>query len=215
MTRDRWAKRVGQLLAREYAITPDDAGLDQAVLDRHYDERSDPADFVRWFAAKFDLISKSELGLRRSAVVMSRVQPVFRFHRPRNRPPHPDPLPRGERGRGGTVSGTGLRRWRVADARERKQNLQPSAHSRARGISLFNNIRPFFNHICRACEGWIPACAGMSGGWSSVLSTKLRRRFRFRLAAGQEQAALPVSTWCRGCRRPPTCGLPSASAGSR
>jgi hypothetical protein len=61
MTRDRWAKRVGKLLEREYAVTPDDVGLDQEVLDRHYDERSDPADFVRWFAAKFDLISKSEL----------------------------------------------------------------------------------------------------------------------------------------------------------
>lgn len=61
MTRDGWAKRVGQLLEREYAVTLDDAGLDQEVLDRHYDERSNPADFVRWFAAKFDLVSKSEL----------------------------------------------------------------------------------------------------------------------------------------------------------
>ena len=63
MTRDRWAKKVGQLLERNYAVTAEDAGLDQEVLDRHYDERSDPADFVQWFATKFDLITKSELGL--------------------------------------------------------------------------------------------------------------------------------------------------------
>lgn len=61
MSIDAWKKLVGELLLREYAITLNDAGLDDDELERHYNSQRDPADFVRWFATKYDLTSRSEL----------------------------------------------------------------------------------------------------------------------------------------------------------
>ena len=58
MSIDAWKKLVGELLRREYAITLDDAGLDDDELKRQYNPQQDPADFVRWFATKYDLTSR-------------------------------------------------------------------------------------------------------------------------------------------------------------
>ena len=53
-------------MKREYAITLDDAGADARDVERYWRGEPGPADFVRWFAEKYDLASVADFGLRRA-----------------------------------------------------------------------------------------------------------------------------------------------------
>ena len=57
MTFSDWHRRTDALMLEGFALTTIDAGLDETELNRHYFSNADPAEFVRWFGEKYDLIS--------------------------------------------------------------------------------------------------------------------------------------------------------------
>lgn len=50
-----WREEINRLLLREYFIDLDMAGIDDEYLLVHYGMNQVPADFVEWFAIKYDL----------------------------------------------------------------------------------------------------------------------------------------------------------------
>jgi hypothetical protein len=63
MTQDQWIDVVSERLQRSYAITLNDAGLDESDIARFYASEPDPQFFVDWFVRKFDLTSLTEIGV--------------------------------------------------------------------------------------------------------------------------------------------------------
>jgi hypothetical protein len=55
-----WQSRTDALMQEGFALTTIEAGLDETELNRHYLSSPDPAEFVRWFGEKYDLISVSD-----------------------------------------------------------------------------------------------------------------------------------------------------------
>lgn len=56
MNKTRWIATVSDLLTKHWCITPADAGLSEAELVKAWRAGEKPADFVAWFAEKYDLI---------------------------------------------------------------------------------------------------------------------------------------------------------------
>ena len=50
-----WREEVNRLLLRDYYIDLCMAGIEDEYLLVHYDMNQVPADFVEWFAIKYDL----------------------------------------------------------------------------------------------------------------------------------------------------------------
>ena len=50
-----WRAEVNQLLLRNYFVDLNMAGIDDGYLLVHYEMSQMPADFVEWFAVKYDL----------------------------------------------------------------------------------------------------------------------------------------------------------------
>ena len=57
-----WKRHVDRLLLAEYAIGTEDAGVGDEQLRNHWKDGEPASEFVEWFATKYDLISKFELG---------------------------------------------------------------------------------------------------------------------------------------------------------
>lgn len=53
---ERWVEAVDLIMKQDWCIDTADAGLDSADLSRCWREGEDPAEFVSWFAEKYDLI---------------------------------------------------------------------------------------------------------------------------------------------------------------
>jgi hypothetical protein len=66
MDRARWIKAVSRCMKRDWCIDTADAGLEERDLDSHWRSGDDPAEFVAWFAEKYDLIRFEPLPVRRS-----------------------------------------------------------------------------------------------------------------------------------------------------
>ena len=52
----RWVSTVDRLLERDWCIGTADAGLSDDDLVRYWRDGDAPAEFVAWFAEKYDLI---------------------------------------------------------------------------------------------------------------------------------------------------------------
>ncbi|NEU98811.1 hypothetical protein [Bradyrhizobium uaiense] len=50
-----WRAAVDRRLEDVYAISIDDAGIDDALLRSHWEEKEAPFEFVSWFGNKYDL----------------------------------------------------------------------------------------------------------------------------------------------------------------
>jgi len=50
-----WREEVNRLLLRDYYVDLCMAGIDDDYLRVHYDMNQMPADFIGWFANKYDL----------------------------------------------------------------------------------------------------------------------------------------------------------------
>ncbi len=51
-----WVKEVDQIMARDWCLDLSDAGADSEQVLRYWKFEQTPADFVEWFAEKYDLI---------------------------------------------------------------------------------------------------------------------------------------------------------------
>ena len=51
----KWRAAVDRRLKRIYAISINDAGIDDALLKPHWEEKEPPFAFVLWFGSKYDL----------------------------------------------------------------------------------------------------------------------------------------------------------------
>jgi hypothetical protein len=58
-----WRGVVDRRLKDVYLIDIDDAGIDDERLTSHWEMKQPPYEFVEWFAIKYDLDPKSQLGL--------------------------------------------------------------------------------------------------------------------------------------------------------
>jgi hypothetical protein len=58
-----WRTTTDAVMSRIYGINTDDAGLDDEWLRSHWNAGETPDEFVRWFAQKYDLISKRSMGI--------------------------------------------------------------------------------------------------------------------------------------------------------
>jgi hypothetical protein len=56
-----WRSAVDQHLHQVYCITIEDAGLSEDYLNKHWQSRETPSDFVKWYGNKYDLDSKLSL----------------------------------------------------------------------------------------------------------------------------------------------------------
>lgn len=56
MEKSRWLQTVNRLMKRGWCIDIADAGLSEDDLTRYWQNGDDPAEFVAWFADKYDLI---------------------------------------------------------------------------------------------------------------------------------------------------------------
>ena len=59
----KWRSVVNRRLKEIYAITIDDAGMDDGFLTSHWEMKQSPNEFVEWFGIKYDLDPKSAVGL--------------------------------------------------------------------------------------------------------------------------------------------------------
>ena len=50
-----WKSAVDKCLKSQYAITIEDAGLDDYALIRHWHASEQPKEFVQWYGIKYDL----------------------------------------------------------------------------------------------------------------------------------------------------------------
>lgn len=53
---DAWVAEVDRLMKQDWCIDTADAGLSNEELDRYWCDGDRPAEFVAWFAEKYDLI---------------------------------------------------------------------------------------------------------------------------------------------------------------
>ena len=58
-----WRRAVDRRLREIYAITINDAGIDEEILGLHWEDKEPPFEFVLWFGNKYDLDPKSAFGL--------------------------------------------------------------------------------------------------------------------------------------------------------
>ena len=58
-----WKKTTNSVMGASYGIDTNDAGLDDERLRSHWATGEAPEAFVEWFAQKYDLLSKREMGL--------------------------------------------------------------------------------------------------------------------------------------------------------
>jgi hypothetical protein len=58
-----WRSTVNRRFKEIYAITINDAGMDDAFLTSHWEMKQSPNEFVEWFGIKYDLDPKSAVGL--------------------------------------------------------------------------------------------------------------------------------------------------------
>lgn len=56
MHKSSWIAAVDQIMRRDWCIDTRDAGLDDDELKRYWRNGDEPAEFVAWFAEKYDLI---------------------------------------------------------------------------------------------------------------------------------------------------------------
>jgi hypothetical protein len=59
----KWRSAVNLRLKKIYAITINDAGIDDEFLTSHWEMKQSPYEFVEWFGNKYDLDPKSAVGL--------------------------------------------------------------------------------------------------------------------------------------------------------
>lgn len=59
----QWKKTADSVMLRTYGIDTNDAGIDDERLKDHWATGELPERFVEWFAQKYDLISKREVGI--------------------------------------------------------------------------------------------------------------------------------------------------------
>jgi len=55
----KWRAAVNRRLKSVYAITINDAGIDDEFLTSHWELKQSPFEFVEWFGTKYDLDSVS------------------------------------------------------------------------------------------------------------------------------------------------------------
>ncbi len=60
MNFDEWQRDVDARMQKDFAITLGDAGIDRADLSRYFHQKVEFAEFVRWFAEKYDLTSVAD-----------------------------------------------------------------------------------------------------------------------------------------------------------
>lgn len=56
----RWTTSVDCLLQLDYAVTIADVGTSESTLRKTWETGESPADYVQWFARKYDLISRDQ-----------------------------------------------------------------------------------------------------------------------------------------------------------
>ncbi len=59
-----WAAQVDRLMQRDWRLSIADAGLSDDDLIRYWRDGEEPAEFVAWFAEKYDLIRYEQLPIR-------------------------------------------------------------------------------------------------------------------------------------------------------
>ena len=50
-----WREEVNRLLLRDYYVDLGMAGIEDEFLQVHFNMKQEPADFIEWFAIKYDL----------------------------------------------------------------------------------------------------------------------------------------------------------------
>lgn len=60
MNFNRWRDEVDKLLISQFAISIDDAGIDNPELAKAHSQYLSPEEYVRWFADKYDLVSRRD-----------------------------------------------------------------------------------------------------------------------------------------------------------
>jgi hypothetical protein len=59
-----WRSAVNVKLKKVYAITINDAGIEDDLLKAHWETKQSPLEFVEWFGIKYDLRSVEALGIK-------------------------------------------------------------------------------------------------------------------------------------------------------
>ena len=59
----QWRNVTDAAMSAIYGIDTDDAGLDDEWLRSHWSSGETPNGFVEWFARKYDLVSKRDIGI--------------------------------------------------------------------------------------------------------------------------------------------------------
>ena len=59
----KWSRAVNAIMRQGFAVSLDDLGFDETDMARFFHSEPDPAQFVRWYAAKYDLDHISACGL--------------------------------------------------------------------------------------------------------------------------------------------------------
>jgi hypothetical protein len=59
----KWKAIADSIMSKIYGIDTEDAGIDDEGLRSHWSAGEMPESFVEWFAQKYDLISKHDVGL--------------------------------------------------------------------------------------------------------------------------------------------------------
>lgn len=59
----KWKRTADTVMLRIYGIDTDDAGIEDERLRSHWITGEAPEAFVEWFAQKYDLISKRDIGI--------------------------------------------------------------------------------------------------------------------------------------------------------
>jgi len=58
-----WKATADSIMKKAYGIDTNDAGIDDERLRDHWGTGEAPEKFVEWFAEKYDLLSKREMGI--------------------------------------------------------------------------------------------------------------------------------------------------------
>ena len=58
-----WKAITDSVMKKNYGIDTNDAGVEDERLRDHWSTGQTPAEFVEWFALKYDLLSKREMGI--------------------------------------------------------------------------------------------------------------------------------------------------------
>jgi hypothetical protein len=58
-----WKRTADSVMLAIYGIDADDAGIEDERLRSHWTTGEGPEAFVEWFALKYDLISKRDIGI--------------------------------------------------------------------------------------------------------------------------------------------------------